>query len=132
MAAYRPPSWRGELEVYLRTQPDGWFVVDDLEELVPLDRSVFGGDRAALLRAVWEIESREIRVVREADGLAGYLFARSGLLGPGCARTPAIAERLVRAALGGRARPGEEIRMLVPMECESTSTLAALGFREDR
>ena len=233
MAAYRPPSWRRELEVYLRTQPDGWFVVadgdeivamagalaygsfcwvglvatgpdrqrqglatrlsthlvdwakahgcstvaldandngrpvyerlgfqavgptlaliapgslpaperdgpraeraDDVEQIMALDRSVFGGDRASLLRAIWEIESPEIHVIREGDGRTGYLFARDGLLGPGCARTPAIAEHLVRAALSGRAnRPDEEFRILVPMECESTSTLAKLGFREER
>ena len=233
MAAYRPPSWRRELEVYLRTQPDGWFAVtdgdeivamagalaygsfcwvglvatlpdrqrqglatrlsahlvdwakahgcstvaldasdngrpvyehlgfqavgdtlamiappslpalereepraeriNDVDELLSLDRSVFGGDRAALLRAIWEIESPEIHVIRGADGPAGYLFVRDRLLGPGCARTPAIAGDLVRAALGGRANTsGEEIRMLVPTECESTSTLIELGFREQR
>ena len=94
---------------------------------------MFGGDRAALLRAIREIESPEIHVIREADGPAGYLFARDRLLGPGCARTPEIAEGLVRAALGGRAdRSGEEIRMLVPPESESTSTLFELGFREQR
>jgi GNAT superfamily N-acetyltransferase len=233
MAAYRPPSWRRELEVYLRTQPDGWFVVadgeeivalagaiaygsfcwvglvatrpdrqrqglatrlsahlidwakargcstvaldasdngrpvyehlgfqavgdtssmiapgslparehegpgaervDGVEEIMPLDRSVFGGDRSALLRAIWQIESPEIHVIREADGPAGYLFARDRLLGPGCARTPDIAGRLVLAALGGRAnRSDEQIRMLVPTECEYTSTLTELGFRAER
>jgi hypothetical protein len=34
--------------------------------------------------------------------------------------------------LGGRANTSEEIRMLVPTECESTSTLIELGFREQR
>jgi hypothetical protein len=107
--------------------------VDDLDEIMPLDRCVFGGDRTALLRTIWEIESPAIHVIREADGPAGYLFARDRLLGPGCARTSAIAGCLVRAALGGRAsHPDEEIRMLVPMECESTSSLAKLGFREER
>ena len=233
MAAYRPPSWRRELEVYLRTQPDGWFVVTDGEEIVAmagalaygsfcwvglvatrpdrqrqglatrlsthlvdwakdrgcatvaldandngrpvygslgfqavgetlamiapgslsasegrgpraeraldldgimsLDRSVFGGDRAALLRAIWEIESPEVHVVREADEPAGYLFARDHLLGPGCARTPEIAMSLVRAALDGSAgRSDGEVRMLVPMECESTGALTELGFRRAR
>jgi GNAT superfamily N-acetyltransferase len=233
MAAYRPPSWRREVEVYLRTQPDGWFVVadgdeivamagalaygsfcwvglvatrpdrqrqglatrlsahlvdwagargcstvaldandngrpvyerlgfqavgdtlaliapdslperdrnglrvdrvEDVDEILPLDRSVFGGDRSSLLRAVREIESPEIHVIREATGPAGFLFARERLLGPGCARTAEVGEDLVRAALDGQASPpGEEIRMLVPMECESTNTLIKLGFREQR
>src|SRR5207253_4767406 len=57
--------------------------VDQVDELMALDRSVFGGDRASLLRAIWEIESPEIHVIREDDGPAGYLFARDGLLGPG-------------------------------------------------
>ena len=231
-AAYRPPSWRREVEEYLRTQPDGWFAVEDgdeivamagalsygpfcwvglvatrpdrqreglatrlsmhliewarehgcstvaldgndngrpvyerigfrpagdtllllapeslpgrasdgprvdqledVDELLPLDRSVFGGDRAALLRSIVELESPAIHVVRDGGAPAGYLFARDGLLGPGCARTPAIAEDLARAALSADAGPNGDIRLLVPMECGFTSTLVGLGFREQR
>jgi GNAT superfamily N-acetyltransferase len=233
MAAYRPPSWRREVEVYLRTQPDGWFAVDDggeivamagalaygsfcwvglvathpdrqreglatrlsthligwarergcatvaldgndngrpvyerigfqpvgdtllllapdslperdrkgvhvdrvedVQELLPLDRSVFGGDRAALLRAIVAIESPVIHAIRDGDAPAGFLFARDGLLGPGCARTPAVAEDLVRAALGDDAAGSQgDVRLLVPMECAFTSVLFELGFREQR
>jgi GNAT superfamily N-acetyltransferase len=229
-AAYRPPSWRREVEVYLTTQADGWFCVDDggeivamagalaygsycwvglvatlpdrqrqgfasrlsahlldwakehgcgtvaldandngrpvyerlgfravgptvallapgslpapdgagprvemadrVDDILALDRSVSGGDRTTLLRAIWEIESPALFVVREAAEPAGYLFVRDRLLGPGCARTPAIAEGLIRAALDGRS--GEELRMLVPIECGMTTTLFDLGFREQR
>ena len=34
--AYRPPSWRTEVEVYLEVQPDGWFVVDDGGQIVAM------------------------------------------------------------------------------------------------
>ncbi len=97
------------------------------------DRFVWGGDRSALLRAIRDIESPEIHVIRERGETAGYLFARDGLLGPGCARTPEIAGHLVRAAMGGRAgRSDDETRILVPMESESVSTLTNMGFRESR
>ena len=232
-AAYRPPSWRREVEIYLRVQPDGWFVVDDggqivamaggllygpfcwlglvatmpgherrglatrlsahvsewatsrgcgtvaldasekgrpvyerlgfrpvgetaaliapaslppatrkgpaveridgVEEVLALDRATFGGDRAALLTAICEMESPRIHVIREGGGPAGYLFARERLLGPGCARDAVTAEHLVRAALADPTyRTGVETRLLVPMECRYTDLLLSLGFRESR
>jgi GNAT superfamily N-acetyltransferase len=233
MTAYRPPSWRQELEVYLTAEPDGWFVADDggvivamagallygsfcwlglvatlpgherrglatrlsatvsewamglgcrtvaldasekgrpvyerlgfrpvgetlaliapasppagvddgpkadslagVDELLPLDREVFGGDRARLLRAIWELESPRGYMIRDENGPAGYLFARDRLLGPGCARSPEVAERLLRAALSDPSNASDqEIRLLVPTESAFTSTLLALGFRESR
>lgn len=106
---------------------------EDVDELLPLDRSVFGGDRAALLRAIVELESPMIHVIRDDDAPAGYLFARDGLLGPGCARSPAMVEDLVRAALGaGTTGSTGDVRLLVPMECEFTQVLIDLGFHEQR
>jgi GNAT superfamily N-acetyltransferase len=229
--AYRPPSWRLEVETYLRVQPDGWFVADDDGEIVAmagavaygafcwlglvatlpgherrglasrlssrvvawatehrcrtvaldasekgrpvyerlgfqrvgetlalvaptslppddrspveliadvapllgLDRSVFGGDRAGLLEAIHQVESPRIYAMRDGDELAGYLFARERLLGPGCARSPEVATHLVRAALADPShRTDEEVRLLVPMEYEHTDALLSLGFRESR
>ena len=229
--AYRPPSWRREVEIYLRVQPDGWFVaddggevvamagalaygafcwlglvatlpdherqglatrlsahvvawgkergcrtialdasekgrpvyerlgfepigetialiapaspaseddspaerIDDLGELLALDRSVFGGDRAVLLGAIREDESPRVYGIREGNELMGYLFARERLLGPGCARSPEVAEHLVLAALAHPSnRPEEEARLLVPMECAFTEVLLSLGFHESR
>jgi len=229
--AYRPPSWRREVEVYVRTQPDGWFVVDDggeivamagglaygafcwlglvatlpgwerrgyasalsvrvsewakergcrtvaldasekgravyerlgfqrvgetvvltapasvprvdegtaeriddLDELLALDRSVFGGDRSALLQAIRELESPRVYAIRERDGIAGYLFAREGALGPGCARSPAVAERLLRAGLAdSSSRTGGDVRLLLPTESAYSDVLTSLGFRKSR
>jgi len=107
--------------------------IDDIGELLALDRSVFGGDRAALLTEIKDVESPRVYVARDERGAAGYLFARDRLLGPGCARTPAIAEQLVRAALDEASNGAdEEIRLLVPVECAHTGVLTALGFRESR
>jgi GNAT superfamily N-acetyltransferase len=230
-AAYRPPSWRREVEVYVRTQQDGWFVVDDggeivamagglaygsfcwlglvatlpgwerrglatrlsarisewakergcrtvaldasekgravyerlgflpvgetvvlvaptsvppsdegtadriedLDSLLALDRSVFGGDRSALLRSIRELESPRVYAIREGDGIVGYLFAREGALGPGCARTSAVAERLLRAALAdSSSRTGGDVRLLLPTESSYAEVLISLGFQESR
>ncbi len=229
--AYRPSSWRREVEVYLRTQPDGWFVVedggeivamagalaygsfcwlglvatlpgwerrgfasrlssriaewakergcrtvaldasekgrpvyerlgfqpvgetvvlvaptsalpvddgtaeriDDVDELLSLDRSAFGGDRSALLRTIRELESPRLYAIRDGDGVAGYLFARDGLLGPACARSPVVAENLLRAALAdSSSRTGGDVRLLLPMESAYTDVLNSLGFRKSR
>ena len=229
--AYRPPSWRREVEVYIRTQPDGWFVVeergeivamagglsygsfcwlglvatlpgferrgfasalsgrvsewakeqgcrtvaldasekgrpvyerlgfeaiggtvvliaptsvspsdegmaeriDDIDELLDLDRSVFGGDRSPLLRSIREIESPSVYAVRDRDGLAGYLFAREGALGPGCALSGDVAEGLVRAALPeSLAKTEGDVRLLLPTESAHAEVLTSLGFDRSR
>jgi len=231
--AYRPPSWRREVEVYLTVQPDGWFVAEEggeivamagallygafcwvglvgtlpdherrglatrlsahvsdwamsrgchtvaldasekgrpvyerlgfeavgetlaliapaappaatpnwpqadrlavVDEILALDLTVFGGDRAGLLRAIWEVESPRGYLVREAGEPAGYLFSRERLLGPGCARSTEVAERLLRAALSDPATTSDdETRLLVPAECAYTDLLLGLGFHESR
>jgi GNAT superfamily N-acetyltransferase len=228
--AYRPPSWRREVEVYLRTQPDGWFVceedgeivamagglaygsfcwlglvatlpgwerrgfasqlssrvsewakelgcrtvaldasekgrpvyerlgfhpvgetvvlvaaptgqpadngvvrIDDVDELLALDRPVFGGDRGRLLHSIWELESPSVYATRDADALSGYLFAREGTIGPGCARSAEVAERLLRAALAAApSHTGEDVRLLLPAESVYADVLRSLGFRESR
>jgi len=229
--AYRPPSWRLEVETYLRTEPDGWFIaeeggeivamagglaygrfcwlglvatlpgwerrgyasqlsarvtewakdrgcrtvaldasekgrpvyerlgfrpvgetvvliapstptpadarigdrIDDLDELLAFDRSVFGGDRATLLHSIQELESPGVYAVRDGDGLAGYLFARGGSLGPGCARSPAVAEQLLRAALpDASSRVDGDVRLLLPVESAYPDVLSSLGFEKSR
>jgi GNAT superfamily N-acetyltransferase len=230
MTAYRPPSWRREVEVYLRTQPDGWFVVehgdeivaiagglaygsfcwlglvatlpdwerrgyasalsarvtewakergcrtvaldasekgrpvyerlgfqpvgeavvlvapasvsppdevmeriDGVDELLSLDRSVFGGDRAALLRSIWELESPRVYAVHARHGVDGYVLAREGMLGPGCARSPAVAEQLLRAAVADSSmRRDGDMRLLLPTESAYANVLTSLGFQESR
>jgi hypothetical protein len=107
--------------------------IDDLDELLALDRSVFGGDRSALLQAIRELESPRVYAIREANAFAGYLFAREGTLGPGCARSPVIAEGLLRAALADTSSQTDAaIGLLLPTESVYADVLTALGFQESR
>jgi len=48
MEAYESPSRRSELELYLRLQPDGWFVVEDAGEIVAVAGCVSYGPLAWL------------------------------------------------------------------------------------
>ena len=99
-----------------------------LADLLAFDRGVFGGDRAALLRAVAADDSR---LYRQADGdrLAGYLFARGNVFGPGAARDAAAAAGLVSAALTQAPSP---VSLIVPAGSAHLETLLGLGLRERR
>ncbi len=99
-----------------------------LADLLAFDQGVFGGDRAALLRAVAADDSR---VYRRADGdrLTGYLFARGNVFGPGAARDAAAAAGLVSAALTQAPGP---VSLIVPAGSAHLETLRGLGLRERR
>jgi GNAT superfamily N-acetyltransferase len=104
------------------------FGVDDLLEL---DRRVFGGDRSAMLRALARDGRSRCHVVHDG-GPAGYLFARDRLLGPGCARDAAMASELVAAALHDLPADGNGRRLIVPVESAHVDALLAIGLRERR
>jgi GNAT superfamily N-acetyltransferase len=107
---------------------------DDVERLLALDRGVFGGDRAPLLRALRLQHDASCYVATNGDEPAGYLFARKRLLGPGCARNDVIARDLVRAALTDRAATGDTRvqRLLLPIESRYLDVLCRLGLRVER
>jgi hypothetical protein len=107
---------------------------DDVDRLLSLDRRIFGGDRARLLRALRREEAARCYVAMNGDGPAGYLFARKRLLGPGCARNDGIARRLVRAALADRVEIGDTVeqRLLLPIESRYLDALYGLGLRVER
>jgi GNAT superfamily N-acetyltransferase len=229
--AYRPPSWRREVEMYLRTQPDGWFVVeeageivamagglaygsfcwlglvatlprferrgfasalssrvvewakergcrtvaldasekgrpvyerlgfqpvgrtavliaptnvqpsdkgtvervDDIDDVLELDRSMFGGDRSSLLRSFADLESPRVYAIRDGDEPSGYLFTRDGAIGPGGARSADDAVRLLSAAVADSAsRTDGDVRLLLPAESVYADVLFSFGFHESR
>ncbi|HYX86564.1 MAG TPA: GNAT family N-acetyltransferase [Gaiellales bacterium] len=106
--------------------------VEDVEELLSLDRHVFGGDRAALLTALQRDADGRSYVADGPDGPAGYLFARARRLGPGCARTGEVARRLVLTALADTADPSGGRRLLLPAESRYLDVLRACGLRLER
>jgi hypothetical protein len=78
-----------------------------IDEIVELDKHVFGGDRRRLLCVLIQEAGCRAYVVSEGDRIAGYLFARERLIGPGCAVTRDAAGALVRAAVV--AKPGRQL-----------------------
>jgi GNAT superfamily N-acetyltransferase len=108
--------------------------VEDVDRLVALDRRIFGGDRARLLRALRHEDAARCYVAMTGDAPAGYLFARKRLLGPGCARTEDVDRDLVHAALVDRAATGGmgEQRLLLPVESRYLDELCRLGLRVER
>jgi GNAT superfamily N-acetyltransferase len=101
----------------------------DIGEILALDPAIFGGDRSALLRAFTDGHADACFVTRSEEGrVAGYLFARERLIGPGLAPDADAAAALVRAPL---ALPGER-RLLVPAESAYLGTLEELGLVEQR
>ncbi|HET7855339.1 MAG TPA: GNAT family N-acetyltransferase, partial [Gaiellaceae bacterium] len=106
---------------------------EDVEQLLVLDRRIFGGDRARLFRALRQKDAR-CYVAKNGDEPVGYLFARKRLLGPGCARNDGIAGNLVRAALADRAPMSDtaEQRLLLPTESRYLDVLFRLGLRVER
>ena len=97
-------------------------------DVLDFDRPVFGADRSALLRALAADGSRIYRHYA-ADRLAGYLFARDGVLGPGAARDPETAAGLAKAALADAPGP---VSLIVPAGSAYHETLLGLGLRENR
>jgi GNAT superfamily N-acetyltransferase len=97
-------------------------------DLFRLDRETFGGDREGLLRCLLADAPSCCYVVPSDHRVDGYLVVRDGLIGPGCASDPPVADMLIRAAL---ADAGERA-MLVPAGSAHLATLKRLGLHERR
>jgi GNAT superfamily N-acetyltransferase len=104
----------------------------DVDEVLAMDRDVFGADRSEVLR--WALAQAPAWCVRENDALAGYCFGRQGEhsrhVGPVVARTSHAAGPLLTAAAGGA-----HGRVIVDVGAErddARAILGALGLREQR
>jgi GNAT superfamily N-acetyltransferase len=120
-------------ECGLRVRPLG---ASDLEDVLALDRNVFGADRADLLR--WSSAIAPAFCARDegAPGvMAGYCFSRRGArsyqVGPIVAHDAATARALLEAA--AREAQGAPVVIDVPADgAEWRAALADVGFQEQR
>jgi GNAT superfamily N-acetyltransferase len=105
-----------------------------IDTLLPLDRRIFGGDRARLLNALLSQDDAQCCVAEIGGEACGYLFVRKRLLGPGCALNEAIARDLVQAALADQVASGASNgpRLLLPIESRYLEVLGRLGLRIER
>lgn len=72
----------------------------DLPALLAFDASMFGGNRARLLKTYWaEDPSRTLIARDEAGQISGYLLAQASVLGPWIAQSGEVAEKLLLAGL---------------------------------
>jgi hypothetical protein len=73
------------------------------------DLEAFGADRSAMLEWLHAGAPQYTRVAEDTDGLAGYVFGRSGFafehLGPLVARDDRVAAALVSACIAGSRAP---------------------------
>ena len=89
-----------------RTTPDERVVnapplqTEQLSEILAYDREVFGADRSALLRALYEERSDLTLAIGSGTHMQGYAFGRHGLfadhLGPWMARDGDSAEKMLK------------------------------------
>jgi GNAT superfamily N-acetyltransferase len=107
----------------------------EIEDLLRLDREIFGADRSSLLRSLTETAPDFTLVSRRESGIEGYAFGRRGSLadhlGPWMARTEDVASTLLDEFLR---RSGRE---LVFIDCLrenpwALSLVKARGFEFSR
>jgi hypothetical protein len=104
----------------------------ELQEVIDLDRALFGADRSRLWRRLLGEQRDRLLVARHDSGsAAGYLYLQDTLLGPWAASTPDAARALLAAAL---ARPtGQPLRAQFPgATAAARGLLAQAGFVETR
>ncbi len=115
---------------------DGVHAMDDEDftEVLPLDRAIFGADRAALLRLLRQDAPGYAIVDRRGSRLEGYAFGRHGFsfdhLGPIFATDERVARRLVGHVI--TSHPDVAFLLDVPRRSAWLAWLADRGFREQR
>jgi predicted N-acetyltransferase YhbS len=109
----------------------GVALVTDRDEIIELDRALFGADRGRLWRRLWDESPGGMTVVRDSGGAAiGYACARRWGLGPWGARTLEAAQALLAAHAD---LPIGVMRALVPGENEAgRALLTRHGFVQRR
>lgn len=92
------------------------------EQILRLDKELFGADRSFLLRALCEEAPEFATAVWEGELVQGYAFGRRGLfadhLGSWMARTRAAAEKLLQAFLA------KSLRETLLVDCMKSSSMA--------
>jgi hypothetical protein len=108
---------------------------EDLDDVLALDRDVFGADRAALLRMLRQEAPGYAIVERRGSRLEGYTFGRHGFsfdqLGPIIACDEGVARRLAGHVVASHPR----VAFLLDVPRRSAAWVAWLGdigFREQR
>ncbi len=107
----------------------------DLPELAEFDRNVFGADRAALMKHMYENYPELAWLIRENNKIVGFCLGRRGVkytqIGPVYASSEAIAKSLIRTAVN--CIPGKAV--VVDIQAAKTSTIQWLeecGFTSQR
>jgi GNAT superfamily N-acetyltransferase len=105
-----------------------------LDEILPLDETVFGADRGAVLRELAERAPARALMLRRGATVAGYVFGRDGRtapeIGPLVAADEAAALALLDAAHAGLAGPA--LADVFAAQDGFVAGLAARGWREER
>jgi len=106
----------------------------DLALVLPRDREVFGADRERVLRRAHGAAPEYAWRLGDGDATLAYAFGRRGSnashIGPVVADSPAAARDVVTASLARH--PGQRFFLDAPDWPEWRSTLAGLGFHEQR
>ncbi len=129
-----------EIERWVLERPSGsetthreFLVSENLrEEILKMDREVFGADRGALLRSLHESAPAFTAAVEAGGNLAGYTLGRRGRradhLGPWIAKDEKIARRLLKDFIAHSTR-GTIIVDCIKSRSFAAAQLRSLGFK---
>jgi GNAT superfamily N-acetyltransferase len=108
---------------------------NDLNGLAEFDRKIFGADRQALLKLMFEGNPQYAFIVKKENELQGYCMGRQGHnfthIGPVVAKNFAIAKDLVTAALNNNLNHSIILDIL-HFDPEWMNWLTSIGFTEQR